>query len=104
MEIVPYLPLNQKTLEKIVRSKLSHLENLLRTRYSAQVVIDQDLVNEILNRATRSENGARMLEAIIEGQVLPPISLALLSRLAAQEPVSRIYLTVTDGQFIGEVE
>lgn len=104
MEIVPYLPLKQAVLEDIVRGKLSYLEGLLQERYGAEVIIDQDLVDEILTRATRSENGARMLEAIIEGQVLPPISLALLNRLAAQESVSRIHMTVTDGAFIGEVE
>lgn len=104
MEIVPYLPLNKEVLEKIVLGKLSFLENVLHKRYAAEVEIDPTLVQEILNRATRSENGARMLEAIIEGQVLPPISLALLNRLAEQQPVSRIYMTVEDGEFVGEIE
>jgi type VI secretion system protein VasG len=44
-----------------------------------------------------------MLEAIIEGQMLPPISLALLDRLAARETVNRIHLSVVDGEFVGEV-
>lgn len=104
MEIVPYLPLNKDVLEKIVLGKLSSLEKLLRKRYSAEVEIDPALVQEILNRATRSENGARMLEAIIEGQVLPPISLALLNRLAEQQPVSRIFMTIEEGDFVGEIE
>lgn len=104
MEIVPYLPLDKAVLEKIVLGKLSSLENVLHKRYAADVEIDPILVQEILNRATRSENGARMLEAIIEGQVLPPISLALLNRLAEQQPVSRIYMTVEDGEFVGEIE
>lgn len=104
MEIVPYLPLDKAVLEKIVLGKLSSLESVLHKRYAADVEIDPTLVQEILNRATRSENGARMLEAIIEGQVLPPISLALLNRLAEQQPVSRIYMTVEDGEFVGEIE
>lgn len=104
MEIVPYLPLDKAVLEEIVLGKLSFLENVLHKRYAAEVEIDPTLVQEILNRATRSENGARMLEAIIEGQVLPPISLALLNRLAEQQPVSRIYMTVEDGEFVGEIE
>ncbi|MGO3740083.1 MAG: type VI secretion system ATPase TssH [Marinomonas foliarum] len=104
MEVVPYLPLNKEVLEKIVLGKLSFLESVLHKRYAADVEIDPTLVQEILNRATRSENGARMLEAIIEGQVLPPISLALLNRLAEQQPVSRIYMTVEDGEFVGEIE
>ncbi|MBD0785055.1 type VI secretion system ATPase TssH [Vibrio sp. Y2-5] len=104
MEIVPYMPLNPEVLESIVRFKLSRLETLFHERYAAEVVIDDSLIDEILSRATRSENGARMLEAIIDGQLLPPISLSLLNKLSEQQPVIRIYLAAQDGEFIGEVE
>ncbi|EHH2450164.1 type VI secretion system ATPase TssH [Vibrio vulnificus] len=103
MEVIPYLPLSKEVLAQIVRSKLSRLESVFRTRYNAKVVIEESLVDEILNRATRSENGARMLEAIIEGQLLPPVSLALLNKLAGREPVERIRLAADEGEFIGEV-
>ncbi|MCG9649422.1 type VI secretion system ATPase TssH [Vibrio brasiliensis] len=104
MEVVPYMPLSPEVLEQIVRGKLVRLENLFSERYDAEVVIEDSLIDEILSRATRSENGARMLEAIIEGQLLPPISLALLNKLSEQKPVTRIYLAAQDGEFIGEVE
>ncbi|EAQ66625.1 clpB protein [Marinomonas sp. MED121] len=104
MEVVPYLPLATDVIEQIVRAKLTGLESIFVERYQADVIIEDELVHEIMRRATRSENGARMLEAIIEGQMLPPISLALLDRLAAREPVNRIRLSVVDGEFIGEVE
>nr|ACI88894.1 LanG [Vibrio anguillarum M3] len=104
MEIIPYLPLSKEVLEQIVRGKLTRLEQLFKQRYAADVVIEDSLIEEILSRATRSENGARMLEAIIEGQLLPPISLALLNKLADKQPVQRIYLAAEEGEFIGEVE
>ncbi|MGF1908686.1 type VI secretion system ATPase TssH [Vibrio kasasachensis] len=104
METVFYLPLMKEVLEQIVRGKLASLEQLFIQRYAAEVVIEDSLIAEILNRATRSENGARMLEAIIEGQLLPPISLSLLNKLADRKPVNRIYLAAEDGEFIGEVE
>jgi type VI secretion system protein VasG len=104
MEVIPYLPLPTSVLEQIVRGKLKRLESLLKSRYSADVVVDDSLIDEILLRATRAENGARMLEAIIDGQLLPPVSLALLNKLAQREPVQRIRLAAEDGEFIGEVE
>ena len=104
MEVIPYMPLNKEVLNEIVKGKLARLETLFKTRYGAEVVIEDSLIEEILNRATRSENGARMLEAIIEGQLLPPVSLALLNKLAAKEPVVRISLSAQDGEFVGEVE
>ena len=104
MEVIPYMPLNKEVLGDIVKGKLARLENLLAERYSAEVVVEESLIDEILSRATRSENGARMLEAIIDGQLLPPVSLALLNKLASKEPVIRISLSAQDGEFIGEVE
>ncbi|WP_342609422.1 type VI secretion system ATPase TssH [Vibrio tritonius] len=104
MEVIPYMPLSKEVLNEIVKGKLARLETLFKVRYGAEVVIEDSLIEEILNRATRSENGARMLEAIIEGQLLPPVSLALLNKLAAKEPVVRISLSAQDGEFVGEVE
>ncbi|WP_237360472.1 type VI secretion system ATPase TssH [Vibrio marisflavi] len=104
MEVIPYLPLNPEVLERIVVAKLNKLQTLMESRYKAQVVIEDSLVEEILVRATRSENGARMLEAIIDGQVLPPVSMSLLDKLANHETVSRIRISTQKGQFIGEVE
>ncbi|MFC3024446.1 type VI secretion system ATPase TssH [Vibrio zhugei] len=104
MEVIPYMPLDSAVLKEIVKGKLSRLEALFTQRYGAEVIIEDALIEEILGRATRAENGARMLEAIIEGQMLPPVSLALLNKLAAQEPVTRIVLSASDGEFIGEVE
>ncbi|WP_325894305.1 type VI secretion system ATPase TssH [Grimontia sp. NTOU-MAR1] len=104
MEIVPYLPLSGDTLNAIIKGKLSRLVKVFAQRYDAETEIDDALVGEIQRRATRSENGARMLEAIIEGQLLPPVSLALLNKLAAREPVKRVYLTAEDGEFVSEVE
>lgn len=99
MEVVVYRPLGESILKQIICGKLSRLETLFMSRYKAEVKIDDSLIDEILRRSTRSENGARMLEAIIEGQMLPAISLALLNKLAAREDVHRIYLTVKDGEF-----
>lgn len=104
MEVVVYRPLGEAILKQIICGKLSRLEKLFMSRYKAKVEIDDILIAEILRRSTRSENGARMLEAIIEGQMLPAISLALLNKLATREDVHRIHLTVKDGEFFGEVE
>jgi len=104
MEVVPYLPLEHSSLLAIVRDKLSRLERLLEQRFAATVCIDEAVPEEILRRATRSENGARMLESIIDGALLPPLSLQLLQRTAAGQAVGRVSLMVHDGQFVSAVE
>ncbi|GAB7197906.1 hypothetical protein OS31_07850 [Dickeya oryzae] len=104
MEVIPYLPLDHDTLVEIVQGKLSRLVTLLQQRFGAEVVIDDAVPEEILRLANRSENGARMLESVIDGALLPPVSLQLLQRLSAGQPVSRIHFQVEDGQFRSEVE
>ena len=104
MEIVPYLPLGHDTLVQIVGGKLNRLVTLLKDRFSAEVVLGSEVAEEILLRANRSENGARMLESIIDGALLPPVSLQLLQRLSAGQPISRVRFSVADHQFMAEVE
>nr|WP_272919605.1 type VI secretion system ATPase TssH [Dickeya dianthicola] len=104
MEVIPYLPLGNDTLVVIVQGKLSRLVTLLQQRFGAEVVIDASVPEAILRLANRSENGARMLESVIDGALLPPVSLQLLQRLSAGQPVSRIHFRVEDGQFRSEVE
>lgn len=103
MEIVPYLPLEESVLREIIEAKLEALTQRLVLRYKAEVTCDQTLIDEIIRRTTRTENGARMLEAIIDGQMLPSIALALLNKLANKEPVLSIRLSCANGEFVGEV-
>ncbi len=103
MEVVPYLPLGEETLNRIVGDKLQRLAEQIKARYHTEVELEGGLVEAIRSRATRSENGARMLESIIEGELLPPVSLALLEKLAARESVTKVMLGVEDARFTGMV-
>ncbi|QET57717.1 type VI secretion system ATPase TssH [Citrobacter portucalensis] len=104
MEVVPYLPLSRETLSVIIAGKLARLDNVLRTRFGAEVIIEPQVTDEIMQRVTRAENGARMLESVIDGEMLPPLSLLLLQKMAANIAIARITLGVTNGSFIADVE
>ncbi|UNK60687.1 type VI secretion system ATPase TssH [Buttiauxella ferragutiae] len=104
MEVVPYLPLSRETLSVIIAGKLTRLENILHTRFSAEVVIEPEVTDEIMQRVTRAENGARMLESVIDGEMLPPLSLLLLQKMAASTAIARICLSAVNGVFTAEVE
>lgn len=104
MEVVPYLPLSKETLAVIIAGKLARLDNVLRTRFGAEVMIEPEVTDEIMQRVTRAENGARMLESVIDGEMLPPLSLLLLQKMAANVAIARIVLGVADGAFTAVVE
>lgn len=106
MEVVPYLPLGGETLRNIVHAKLATLAKRIRDRHrQAEVVLEEALADAICIRATRSENGARMLESVIDGELLPPLSRALLERMARRETVASVVLGVDreSGAFTAEV-
>ncbi|WP_049816598.1 type VI secretion system ATPase TssH, partial [Salmonella enterica] len=104
MEVVPSLPLSKETLAVIIAGKLARLDNVLRARFGAEVVIEPDVTDEIMQRVTRAENGARMLESVIDGEMLPPLSLLLLQKMAANIAIARITLGVANGAFTADVE
>ncbi|PHM43415.1 type VI secretion system clpB chaperone [Xenorhabdus szentirmaii] len=104
MEVIPYLPLGHETLKTIIQGKLARLDTLLTQRFNAEVTISDAVSEEILQRATRAENGARMLESIIDGALLPPVSLLLLQKMAAGIAIRAIRLTVAEHEFCAEVE
>ncbi|AGS63232.1 protein disaggregation chaperone [Salmonella enterica subsp. enterica serovar Pullorum str. S06004] len=83
---------------------LARLDNVLRARFGAEVVIEPEVTDEIMQRVTRAENGARMLESVIDGEMLPPLSLLLLQKMAANIAIARITLGVANGAFTADVE
>ncbi|EJY9901934.1 type VI secretion system ATPase TssH [Escherichia coli] len=104
MEVVPYLPLSKETLATIIAGKRARLDNVLRSRFGADVIIGPEVTDEIMSRVTRAENGARMLESVIDGDMLPPLSLLLLQKMAANTAIARIRLSAADGAFTADVE
>ena len=104
MEVIPYLPLPREVLKIIIDGKLTKLSNLLERRFEAKIIIDEQVKEEILNRATRAENGARILESIIDGQMLPPVSLLLLQKMSQNEEVKKIQFMIKDNKFVAKVE
>lgn len=103
MEVIPYLPLPREVLKIIIDGKLAKLSNLLERRFEAKIIIDEQVKEEILNRATRAENGARILESIIDGQMLPPVSLLLLQKMSQNEEVKKIQFMIKDNKFVAKV-
>ena len=103
MEVIPYLPLPKEVLKTIIDSKLNKLTTLLEERFNATVIIENQVKDEILRRASRAENGARILESVIDGQMLPPVSLLLLQQMSANQEIKDIYFGMKDNRFIAKI-
>ncbi len=100
INVIPYIPLDEEVLQEIVRLQLAKVEKRVREHYQAEFSYDEKLVSTIAARCTEVETGARNVEHIISGSLLPTLSAECLSRLASDAAIKKIHLTVTDdGEF-----
>lgn len=100
MQIVPYRYLDAEVLGEIIDSRLQRLQQQLQQRYGANLVIDERAREELHARCARHRNGARMLDAIIDGELLPPLSLAVLQRLSRGERIQSAELDWDNSTFV----
>ncbi|OLS63975.1 type VI secretion system ATPase TssH [Pseudomonas putida] len=96
MQIVPYRYLNEEVLDEIIDTRLQRLQEQLEQRHQATLTITDSARNELQARCARHRNGARMLDAIIDGDFLPPLSLAVLQSQSRGERFQRAELDWND--------
>lgn len=99
MQIVQYHYLTTDVMQRIVKAKLAKLEKLIAERYKATVTIAENILKHIEQQCEADTNGARLVDAILEGQLLPPLSLALLQRIARGEKMSNITINFEEGKY-----
>jgi type VI secretion system protein VasG len=101
MVIVPYYPVRDEALHKIVRLKLDKIQRRIRDNHRIALSCDDRLVAEVARRCTEVESGARNVDNILSNSLLPDISRQLLERMAEGEKSHSIHVGVgEDGQFV----
>ena len=104
MQVVRYLPLGEDVLDEIIECRLQGLVKQFYERYNAELILDEEVKQVLRLRSVYHENGARMLDAGIDGELLPPLSLEVLKRMAEKKPITRATLKVENGSFLAVVE
>ena len=100
MTIVPYFPLKQDALKGITRLKLGKLQKRLKEHHKVEFVISPDVVEAIAARCTEVETGARNVDHIIRGTLLPQISTEILQQMTTDHMPSKLDLALNeDGTF-----
>jgi type VI secretion system protein VasG len=101
MLIVPFYPIRDESLKKIIRLKLGRVERRLRENHGIDLKYDDALVVEIAKRCTEVESGARNVDNILTNTLLPEISRQLLARLAEGQKLQSMNVSVgADGAFV----
>ncbi|HWK67656.1 MAG TPA: type VI secretion system ATPase TssH [Rhizobiaceae bacterium] len=98
--VVPYFPLADDIIRKIVELQLNRIRKRFLENYRASLVWDDELVEEIAKRCTEVESGARNIEYILSRGLLPRLSAYVLSLMANGDAVGSLRIVLgADGQF-----
>jgi type VI secretion system protein VasG len=105
MTVVPYYPLGDVVLKKIIELKLKQIGERLKTNYKAAFSYTPAVVDTIAARCKDVDTGARNADHIITGTVLTMISTEVLARIAEGKPVKSVSVDVdAKSQFVVKVE
>ncbi|MFM9915484.1 MAG: type VI secretion system ATPase TssH, partial [Rhizobacter sp.] len=96
---IPYFPLSDEMLGKIVQLQLGRIKKRVEARYKIPFTFGDDVVKLVVSRCTESESGGRMIDAILTNTMLPDISKEFLNRMLEGKPIERVNVGVADGNF-----
>ena len=99
--LVPYFPLSAtRSCASIVELQLGRIGHRVAENYRATFEYAPELVDVIAGRCKEVESGARNVDHILTGTLLPEMSARFLERMAAAEPVAGVHVGVDDaGEF-----
>lgn len=101
MNVVPYFSLGDEVLRSIIQLQLGRIGQRLRENHRAELAWSEPVVDQILSRCRETETGARNVDHILTGTVLPDISRELLSRMAEERTVARVEILLGEGGGFG---
>jgi type VI secretion system protein VasG len=95
--VVPYYPVDDASLRTIIGLKLGQIGRRLQESQHIPFTYSEELVSEVVRRCTEVESGARNVDHILTGTLLPEISSEMLSRMVTGEPLSKVNVTAEPG-------
>lgn len=98
MRVVPYFPLHDDLLVRIIKHKLGKITARIEKQYGTQVQYSDDLVELLLSRCTEVDSGARNVDNILNSTVLPALATEILVALAEQKLPKIIMIDAKDDE------
>jgi type VI secretion system protein VasG len=101
MTPVPYVPIRPEALKDIVRTKLSALVARAKESQRISLRFEDEVVDAIADRCREVESGARNIDHILRGTLLPLVSSEILRGLAEGRPAAGLRVSVGEaGAFL----
>jgi type VI secretion system protein VasG len=103
--VIPYFPLDDDMLKNIIRLQLKKIGDRLRDNHKATFTYDDSLVTTIASRCKEVESGARNVDHILTGTLLPEMAGEILSRTIEGQPVKSVHVSASaEGKFVYKID
>jgi type VI secretion system protein VasG len=103
--VVPYYPIADDVMRRIIRLQLGRVAQRMRENHNAEFAYSDDLVACIAGRCREVESGARNADHILTRTLLPEVSRQVLARMADGRTLSRVEISVDPaGEFAYKIE
>nr|MCR5563132.1 AAA family ATPase [Desulfovibrio sp.] len=100
MTIVPYRSLESSAMGRITELKLRTLARRLKENKGMELTWSQEVIDQIVARCSETETGARNIEYILSGSVLPRLSRSILEHMTDSAMPASVALGLgDDGMF-----
>ena len=96
--VVPYYPIDDQSLRRIIKLKLGQIGERLEENHRVPFTYSEELISEIVRRCTEVESGARNVDHILTGTLLPQVSSEMLSRMVTGTALSRVHVSADQGK------
>ncbi|HEL3809136.1 MULTISPECIES: type VI secretion system ATPase TssH [Stenotrophomonas] len=93
LKVVPYYPINDDVLAQIITLKLGRIRDRVIANHKATFSWDDSLVEAVLARCTEVDSGARNVDHILNGTLLPEIAESVLAAMAEGNRINAIKVT-----------
>ncbi|MGH8083033.1 MAG: AAA family ATPase, partial [Lysobacter sp.] len=103
--VIPFYPLDDANMRKIVRLKLGKIARRIQANHGARFDYDDALVDAVAARCTEVDSGARNIDNILTGSLLPEVAAEVLTRMSQSTGFSRIHAGIdAHGRFAYTLE
>ncbi|MDH5544964.1 MAG: type VI secretion system ATPase TssH [Gammaproteobacteria bacterium] len=94
MDVIPYFPIGRDAMRDIVAIKLNVLKKRLQNTRQIKLDYHDRVLDQIVQRCTEVDTGARNIDYIVNHNLMPRISTQILQQFAGGGSVSRLQIDV----------
>ena len=102
--IVPYFPLNEEEMGKIVKISLARIKRRVSEHYGASFSYSDDIISQLVSLNNSPETGARAVEQIINRKLMPQLANMCIARMSEALPIKHIEVNLVNGDFTFDIK